>query len=421
MASRINLLLLFFIVLSLPALSGAPKKTALPKFLPPPIVTQVRDEKPQVVETGEFSSLPFKETNKKPGKSSNTSVSLVSEKDKKFFWKPSPLLSSTIRTADLTGAAISPDGTLLVISERIGGDGKANSTRLIFFDLAGKKICGGFTIREKLISQIQFLPGSKYEIAGIRSAFAPYKVKAGLVRIDLKKKKITASADLAEGAVKAFAFNSGKIFFTKADDTEICILPLNNFKAVPEKLKTRISDAGISAAGDKLFLYGQEGLEIFRLDDGRWIPDEKICQISGTFVPVKCFILDPALPSLCLLENYGGTLCYFRGNAMRKIKERISGIAAWDGDNQIFFAGLAANSRVSIIRMPEANENERPFSPNRLKPVTRNGSFDLLRVPAMKNQLLQIDNRGNVFLLEYSKKGRWKKWTVYIADRSGFR
>ena len=71
--------------------------------------------------------------------------------------------------------------------------------------------------------------------------------------------------------------------------------------------------------------------------------------------------------------------------------------------------------------MPDGAENAKPVTPNRLKPANRNSSWNLLRAPAMKDQMVQIDNRGNVFLLDYSKVSRWKKYVIYIADRAGFR
>ena len=44
---------------------------------------------------------------------------------------------------------------------------------------------------------------------------------------------------------------------------------------------------------------------------------------------------------------------------------------------------------------------------------------DLFKTPIEK--MLHIDNRGNLFLLDYSRLIRWKKSTVYIADKTAFR
>ena len=87
----------------------------------------------------------------------------------------------------------------------------------------------------------------------------------------------------------------------------------------------------------------------------------------------------------------------------------------------IFFAELAANSRIAILQMPAAEESEKPAAPNQIKPANRNGNFALLHAPALKNTMVQIDNRGNVFLLDHSRMNRWRKSVIFIADRAGFR
>ena len=99
----------------------------------------------------------------------------------------------------------------------------------------------------------------------------------------------------------------------------------------------------------------------------------------------------------------------------------ISGISLWDGQQKNFFAEVAANSKIVIFQMPEGSPLEKSATPNRLRPANRNGSFAFLGNRALKEKIVQIDDRGNVFLLDYSKITRWKKYVVYIADRTGFR
>ena len=413
-------LLLFIAALSCP---GNDKKTAgLPKFAPPPIVLEFAEERPKVVPTGEFSSIPLPEQKTPKGKKQKSTASLVSERNKKFFWKPSPLLSSTLRVADLTGAAISEDGTLVVITERIGGKNKANSTRFLFFDLEKNLLSGGFTVAEMLISDIAFIPGSKTNLIGICHKFAPFKTPDGLVRIDLEQKEIADAANSRKGKITSFSLGKGQsVFYTAAGEDAVFQLSLRDLGAEAQKIKTAIKAPRVCCFGNGFIAYSKQGIEIFRRDYGRWIPDDPFLAAPEAFEAVNCYLIDPVVPAFCFTGGYEGSLWYFRGSSFRKIMERVSGLCLLNRSSNFFFTELAANSRISVLKMPEAEVCASPIPPNRLKPANRNSSFALLQVPALKNSIVQIDNRGNVFLLNYSKLSRWKKSVIHITDRAGFR
>ena len=352
-----------------------------------------------------------------------TAADAVSEKGKKFTWKPSPLLSSAIRIADLTGAALSADGSLAVIAERVGGEGKANSTRLIMVDVPNCRIAGGFVIPEMLVSNISFLPGSQNELLGVKSAFEPFKVKEGMVRIDLKERNVVDAFDSPHGKVLSYsAGEKGYSFFPVAGGSALFALNIVAYGYDQLKVKCRISAPRVCAAGKKLVVYGKEGVEVFRKDQGRWIPDEEIIKApSPSFAPVNCQVTDAEQLGMCFLGNSEEDAWYLQGSSFQKLKERISGVFSWDKGEKLLFIEVASNNRVSIFNMPEAAENVKPATPNRLRPANRNGTFALLNAPGLKKQLLHIDNRGNLFLLDYSRLIRWKKTSVYIADRTAFR
>lgn len=409
--------------------SAAPKTDAVlgKKLAPPPIVSRWKEVRVKVLETGEFSSMTLpaetKKRKRKTGKkTAPTTADLVTEKGKKFFWKPSPLLSSTLRVADLTGAAISEDGSLVVVAERIGGEGKANSTRLLFFDVQRHRLAGGFVLPEVLISSIAFCRNSQTEIFGIRSRFTPYNVKDGLVRIDLKSKRIIDSLDSPAGAITSFATaGNGKLFFTVSNSPAVYEQDADSFSVVPRRIKSRLSSPRICVMPRILAAYGKEGVELFRMNLGRWIPEEKLHPFTDSFVPVSSRVIDPALPAICFAGAYEEDLWYFRNGKLRKLKERTSGIQVWDQGAMLLIVETASNNRVFIFTMPEGTQMEKAVTPNRLRPANRNGSFAMLKAPALKSKLVQIDNRGNVFLLDYTRPARWKKSIVHITDRTGFR
>lgn len=400
-----------------------------PKLTPPPIISQWKEKVVQVAETGEFSNIsvpesPKSKKNKKSKKQDRSNTAdLVSEKGKKFFWKPSPLLSSAIKLADLTGAALSEDGSLAVVTERIGGKDKPNSTRVLLFDISRRRLAGGFELRKERISSIAFLPGTKTELIAIRGQFDPFKTKNGLVRIDLRKQKIVDTFDSPENKrITSFTCGkAGKIIFSTLNSPVLFEIDQNSFAEEPVPVKSRLSSPKVSANGELLVVYSKDGVETFRQDEGRWIANEKLSTFPETFEPVNCTITDSAVPAICFSGAYEDDLWYSRNGVFRKIQERISGISLWDGQQKNFFAEVAANNKIVIFQMPEGSPLEKSATPNRLRPANRNGSFAFLGNRALKEKIVQIDDRGNVFLLDYSKITRWKKYVVYIADRTGFR
>jgi hypothetical protein len=417
-------LLLLTGLLCLPG--GAAEKNARKnrqKLVPPPIISRFKEAPVTVAETGEFIVLPTETSSPDKGKQKkNVSVSLLREKGKKFIWKPSVQNSSPTRKADLLGGALSQDGKIAVAAERIGGENKPNSTRFVLFGLEEAAIINGFRLEKELISSIAFLPGSSTELIGIRRSSSFFKTAEAIVRINLLHKKITDLSKAPTEKFTSFAFGPDqKLFCTTENSSEIPVYDLNDLSAPPEKIKTRLRSPFVCFAGELLIAYGKEGIEVFRKGPSRWNADEKFHNAPEKFAPSGAVVTDASVPGICFPGGFAETLWYFRKDTFVKLKERTSGLCFASDKNGLLFAELAANSLLTVFKMPDGSEAGKPQRPNRLKPATRNGNFLYLSTPALKNKVVQIDDRGNVFLLDHSNIKRWKKSTVYIVDQTGFR
>ena len=182
------LFFLFACLLCLPG--GAAEKsfrTNKKKLVPPPIISRFKDAPVTVTETGEFIVLPTNQPAQKKEKKKKTSAAArLREKGMKFIWKPSVMLSSPTRKADLLGAALSADGSFAVATERVGGENKPNSTRFVLFGIEEAAVINGFTLPKELVSSIAFIPGSDSELIGIRrksSFFKTSEVLCGMGKI----------------------------------------------------------------------------------------------------------------------------------------------------------------------------------------------------------------------------------------------
>lgn len=400
--------------------STSKNKQVFNKFVPPKTMVVFSEERPQVVKTGEFSVFPMPAAKKNKAAKNGSLASKLLPAGENFVWRPSKLSSSAIGIADITGAALSSDGSVTVISERIGGEGKTNSTRFLLFDIPARRLAGGFEIPELLLTDITFSAEKPYELLAIRKSFAPFNTKDGIVRIDLKSRKITDSIDSPAGRITSYAAADGNIIFTAAGSKEIHLAGLNDFSSGRQKIKTRLSAPQISCASGVIAAFDSNGLEIFRKHEDSFASDEEVIKVPEKFTPCQSAVIDGKLPAICFIGAEEEPLWYFRKNGFRKLKDRCGGFFSYDRNDGILYAGVAANSRIALFSMPEAEESPRMESPNRLKPANRNGNYTILSVPALKKHLIQVDNRGNVFLLDLRKK-RWKKSVIYIADKAGFR
>lgn len=414
------LILSVFLIISVYAAPVGKNKPVFNKFVPPKIMTTFEEERPKVAPTGEFSSMPMPAGKKKSSGKSGSLAAKLSSANESFIWRPSKLSSSAIGTADLTGAALSPDGSLVVISERIGGEDKPNSTRLLFFNVHEGRLSGGFEIPELLLTDIRFTGKNDGEILAVRHKFDPFQAKDGIVKIDLKSRRIIDSFDSPKGAVTSFSITDEQLLFTIKNSSDIYFTALRDFSSGRKKMQTRISEPLVDSTSGIIAAFDKRNLELFRSRDGVFHPEYELIKVPENFTPYKSIIIDSKTPAICFIGPPEEPLWYFRGRTFRQLKERCGGFLSYDHNTGLLYAGLAANARIALFQMPEAAESSKPAAPNRLKPSNRNGTYALLSVPSLKKQQIQIDNRGNVFILDMRKK-RWKKSVIHIADRAGFR
>ena len=308
-------------------LSGAPprkKSGDRPKLAPPTIVTSFSEERPQVRPTGEFSEMPMPAPKGKKKGKADTSAALLGLPDRDFVWKPSKLTSSAIGTADLTGADLSADGTMLVLCERVGGEGKANSTRLIFIDIGEERIAGGFLVPEKLLSSIRFI--SPVEILAQRHPFEPFKVTSGLVRVNLKTRKITDETTAPQGTrgFTSFARCGKKLICTAEGSDFLYEYALEDLSAHPLKIKSGLTSPLVCACGNGIAAFGPDGVRLFDYKRDKLTPAEHISKAPEGFTPRRAVMIDAVIPAIVFAGGSGEGVWYFRGGNFRRLAERGS-------------------------------------------------------------------------------------------------
>ena len=74
-----------------------------------------------------------------------------------------------------------------------------------------------------------------------------------------------------------------------------------------------------------------------------------------------------------------------------------------------FFESLA------LYRLPEKSTPSAVVSPRKLKPVNRNDNYRVFPLSGARPRVLQIDHRGNLWLLEIRPR-RWVKTALYAVE-----
>jgi len=382
----------------------------------PVIRMEQTDERPKVAETGKLTE--FDSSGKSSAPRGSAAGRLADGKD--FQWQPSQLAGRATGGADLPEILLSADESLLVMIERIGGEDKPNSTRLILVSLRDKKIIRAVTLKERRITAAAFIPGTDTLIAA-ESAQPEFGRSHALVKIDLKRGKVSAPSRPENDAVTSLCTDGEKVWYTVKSITMIRELRLDALSAEPASVRTQAPDPriAISPDGNRLAAFGRGVCEIFKTAAEGPAALQQSFRTEGNFSPTQILILDDSASSLVLFEPAGQAILYLNGNP-KTLTEKCGPVAAFFKEENMLLLGLLKNDAIAKIPLPGGEPEGKPVVPGKLKPASRNGNLKLLALSGTPARAVLVDSRANVMLLEITKR-RWRKFPVLTVDKTGFR
>ena len=383
----------------------------------PVIRMEQAEERPQVAETGKLTefSLGTAEVSAPGGTAAGR---LAAGKD--YQWQPSQLTGRATGGADLADMILSPDESLLVMVERVGGENKPNSTRFILTSLRDRKIIRAVTLAERRISHIAFIPGSNRLIAS-EDAQSEFNRKNRLVTIDLRQGKILAASRPESSPLTSLCTNGKKVWYTVEKSGLIRELALDALGAEPEKIRTQAPEARIipSPDGKMLISFGGEKCERFKINADGPATLYHACDTERNFSPVQAVSLNDDGSHLLLAEPAGRAILSLNGSS-KTLTEKSGAVAAFFKKENTLLLGLLKNDAIVKIPLPAAEPEGKPVTPGKLKPASRNGNLKLLPLAGSPIRAVLVDTRANVMLLEITKR-RWKKTPILTVDKTGFR
>ena len=383
----------------------------------PVIRMEQTEERPQVAETGKLTEFSTGTTEvSAPG--GTAAGRLAAGKD--YQWQPSQLAGRATGGADLADVILSPDESLLVMAERVGGEDKPNSTRFILTSLRDKKIIRAVTFAERRISHIAFIPESDRLIAS-EDAQSGFGRKNSLVTIDLKQGRILAASRPEAAPLTSICTNGKKVWYTVEKSGLIRELALDALGAEPEKIRTQVPEARLisSPDGKMLISFGREKCERFKINAASPATLYQACDTAKDFSPLQAVPLNDDGSYVLLLEPSGRAILSLNGSS-KMLTEKSGAVAAFSKKENILLLGLLKNDAIVKIPLPAAEAEGKPVTPGKLKPASRNGNLKLLSLAGSPVRAVLVDTRANIMMLEITKR-RWKKTPILTVDRTGFR
>ena len=372
-----------------------------------------------VTPTGLFT-VTDNETPRKTQKAQKSSLaSRLTQTGKDFFWKPSQIEHKATGGADLTDACLSQDESLLVIAEKIGGTNKNNATRLILFDLKNKRIAAGHLLKKRRITAIRFLPGTD-QLLAVQEEQPVFGNKNAVIKVDLKTGEVTASSLSAPGKITSFCSNGRKVWYTVENVKQIFELSAGDLSA-SAGISTAVSapKAALSPDNSHLVVYGNGPAEIYAVAGNRSAGLAETADLPGTQKDAICLVLNNKASQLLFVEPEKKVV-FVQNGVSRTLVEKNTALSAYFPKHNALLQGVEKLNAIVNIALPGGDQTEKPLQPGKLKPLSRNANWALLPLSAKNIKAVLIDHRGNIMILEKTKR-RWKKYVLLTVDKTGYR
>jgi len=382
-------------------------------FLP----SEDKVEKPVVAETGRLLELPDSAQTNRKNTPPGVLGSLVAKPGVVYEWTPSPDQTRITGGADLVDAFLSPDETLLVLLEKLGGKGGPNGTRVLCWNLLNNRLVRAFPIPDRKLAGTRPLPDGPYFVASQR-AQKEFDQPDRLVTVDLLNGTINQESQPLKGAVRSFAVGRKQTYATIEGEENIFQFSNRNFSGAPQFIRTLVSEPRLllSPNGGTLVVYGKGRLEILNTKTESGLPEMLSSrELPEEFPPVFGLLPFDSADTLILADASGQALLFSNG-MQRSLTNQFSGIACCRAADRKLFLCIKPKESISLYQLPNETTPSVTVSPNELRPHSRNDNFRLFTLTGSADpMLLLIDNHANIFRLTVQPR-RWKKSFLFASQ-----
>ena len=382
----------------------------------PKIIVPVEHTTPEVEPTGRLLRIEAGSAGNTANTPPGTMAARIAAQDTIFEWFPSQAPGRITGGADFIDAALSPDESVLVIAERIGGNGP-NSTRLVFFNLCNDKLVQSFELEKRKLADIAFSPEGDGMLWAVEEKQSELDAPPRLLGIDPADGRIAYESVPLEENPAGFAAGDGKLWITLPDEKSFLQFRTNsNSDAEPEKIRSAISGARLQLTPDAqtLLLFGAGRMERFRVatDAPEYLGH---AALPGEGRPEVVVPLADDGSSLAI-GSPGEAAYLVAGGAARKLADDCGETGCFRRQERELFLAVRLNEAIQLYSEFRTTP-VRSVSPGDLRPFNKNTNWRLFALSGEKREILLIDHRGNINRLEI-KTRRWSKTPIFTVPES---
>ncbi len=384
----------------------------------PPLAILEETGQPTVVETGKLLTLQDSSRKNTERTPAGALAAQVARRGVLYEWVPSADQTRITGGADLVDAFLSPDETLLVLLENVGGKTGPNSTRILCWNLLNNQLVAAFTVPERKLATALPIPGST-RIVAIQQPQEELEQPAALLVIDLKDGTIVQESKAFLEEARSIAVTPTQTFVAVKGDDNIRILRHHDFAGEPGILRTLAPTPRLqlSPGGSTLLIYGEDRAELLSTPDGPGVPElTSTVELSNGFQPVSALLSNDKGDSLILADASGKAILFANGLA-RPLTERFTGAATCRVTDQKLFLGTDPNEAISFYQLPNETTPTATVSPASLRPRNRGRVFRLFALTGSGSgepNLILVDHLANIYRLSVLPR-RWQKEMIFTA------
>ena len=383
----------------------------------PKIHYDLESRRPEVTPTGTWEKISSPGVRNNIDTPAGMLAYVISENGYLFNWRPSVDSTRLSGQADIIGAMLSQDESLLVVAERIGGAGKNNSTRLIFLNLINGKLCGGMEIPERRITHIANIPGENSKILAVQEGQSEFKNGNALLMIDLRRRLVRQISPDMEQRITSFCTDGSRVWFSFADGNRFGEIELDDSARIRYcDTKKQVLGLNYNNASRTVIVYEPGVCEFFSLNhNGLFL--EKSVELPHGFNAVWHLGVPQVANTLFLVDGQGKALMVTPGGTV-PIQERMESYGCAMPGNAVCF-GTSNRGKVNTVSIPDCRVVN-SLAPNSLRPHSRNKTLCIFYRTAVPPQLILLDERGNIFKIIMTGR-RGKKAALLLVDKNGIR
>ena len=373
---------------------------------------------PEVKATGSWKKLPVSDSGHADKTPPATLAAQLTERGYLFTWRPSPDVSRVLQAADLPCAAISEDGSLLIIAERIGGASSTNSTRFIFVNLVSGNICGGFELPLRRITAISTIPGTPEKIIAIQDEQLQTKTENKLLLIDLKRRSVSAESAPQFRPVTSVVTNGRRLWFSLNNSNDImeCDVALTETPLSRHQTTHSIRRLLFHPKSNCIIAWQHDICEYFSIKPSMLYLEHTV-QLPAYFSPAWAEVI-PSINNTAAAVSREGRGIYVSPGGFAALPGKLEPYGAVLPAGQIII-GSSDRMKLAHIHLPGAILKGF-YAPNSLRPHNRNKTRFLFARRTTPAELIQVDERGNVFKITLSGR-RGRKTALLLVDKNGIK